>query len=169
MKTICQRNLLPSLMGGAWRWVFCLALTLVVGGCSKDNDDPESGDSTVLLQEGTDSRPTTWVLPDASLYELRMSVQVELGDTLANFQSSEDLMCAKINGQVRAVTSPCTTGGVIYYPLIILDDGQGGMVSLFYYCDCLHHIFTIGEWASFNSSAAPTGNSGIYRPCFTQE
>lgn len=144
------------------------ALTLAVGSCSKDNEDSETNGSSIV-QEGNDARPTQWILPDASLYELRMTVQVELGDTLVNFQSSEDLMCAKISGQVRAVTTPHETGGVIYYPLIIFDDGEGEMVSLFYYCDRLHRIFTIKDWAQFSASAAPTGDSGIYRPEFTKE
>jgi len=147
-----------------------LLIAFMAGSCGSDSDEPiiilPSTPSYLLA--ANDARPN-WTNPDASLYELRMSVQVELGDTLAAYQSSLDLMCATINGEVRAVTSPGETGGVIYYPLIIFDNGTGGTVSLSYYCDRLHRIYTITNWATFNVSAAPTGNSGIYRPCFTHE
>jgi hypothetical protein len=96
-----------------------------------------------------------------------MSVQVELGDTLAAYQSSQDLICATIGGEVRAVAQPNETGGVVYYPLIIFDNETGNTISLSYYCDQLHRIYTITNWAVFDPSAAPTGNSGIYRPKFT--
>ena len=142
------------------------ALTFMVGSC--DDDEPAIV-TPAYLKPGTDARPTDWTAPNAALYELRMSLQVELGDTLAAYQSSQDLMCATIDGEVRAVTSPHETGGIIYYPLIIMDNGTGGTVSLHYYCDRLHRIYTITNWATYNASAAPTGNSGIYRPCFTSE
>ena len=67
------------------------ALTFMVGSCS-DDDDPKP---KVLdyLQVGTDSRPTNWTFSDNRDYESRMTVQVELGDTLAAYQSSMDLYC----------------------------------------------------------------------------
>ena len=140
------------------------ALTFMVGSCS---DDDESTEPTEPIIE--DVRPTNWIAPDASLYELRMTVQVELGDTLAAYQGEQDLMCATIDGEVRAVTIPHKTGKTIYYPLFILDNRTGGTVSLHYYCDRLHRIYTITNWSNFTPSAAPTGKSGIYRPCFTNE
>ena len=146
--------------------VVLTALTFMVG-CSSD-DDMNQG-VPAYLQEGTDSRPTNWTSPNIADYEARMSVQVELGDTLAAYQSSLDLMCATIDDEVRAVTGPQVTGNVIYYPLIIFNNGDNKMVSLHYYCDRLHRIYTITNWAVFNTSAAPTGSSGLYRPCFTSE
>ncbi|MBR2192889.1 MAG: hypothetical protein IJ910_06230 [Bacteroidaceae bacterium] len=145
------------------------ALTFVVGSCSDDDESTEPTNETpAYLKPGTDARPT-WIAPNASLFELRMTVQVELGDTLAAYQSEQDLMCATIDGEVRAVTPPHKTGRAIYYPLFILDNRTGGTISLHYYCDRLHRIYTITNWANFAPSAAPTGESGIYRPCFTTE
>ncbi len=141
------------------------ALTFVVGSCGDDEPTPAT---PAYLQEGTDARPTTWIKPDYSLYELTMSVQVQLGDTLAAYQSSADLMCATINDDVRAVTSPMVNGPITYYPLIIGGNGGDKKVSLHYYCDRLHRIYTIHDWTLFNAAAAPMGNSGIYRPQFTQ-
>ena len=137
------------------------ALTFMVGSCGDEEITPAS------LQKGSDVRPTTWTIPDYSLFGLTMSVQVQLGDTLANYQSSQDLMCATINGEVRAATKPMVNGVTTYYPLSIAGNGEEQMVSLHYYCDRLHRIYTISNWAPFNASAAPTGDSGIYRPCFT--
>jgi len=149
------------------------ALTFMVGSCSDDDESTEPTEpiveTPVYLKPGTDVRPTNWIVPDASLFELRMTVQVELGDTLAAYQGEQDLMCATIDGEVRAVTLPHKTGRTIYYPLIILDNRTGGTVSLHYYCDRLHRIYTITNWSNFTPSAAPTGKSGIYRPCFTNE
>lgn len=142
------------------------ALTCMVGSCDKDET---TNVTPMYLQTGTDARPSNWTLPNASLYEFRMSVQVQLGDTLSYFQSSQDLMCATINGEIRAVTPPCNTGGIIYYPLIIFDNGTSSTVSLRYYCDRLRRIYTITNWSRFNATVAPTGNNGIYRPCFTAE
>lgn len=148
-------------------------LTFAVGSCSKDSDDVPGSDQpsgqSADLTSGTDVRPTeTWVTPSTELYELWMSVQVQLGDTLSDYQSSADMMCAIINGEVRAVTTPMSTNGVIYYPLSIGDNGDERMVSLSYYCDRLHRIYTITNWTLFDTSVPPTGESGIYRPRFAQ-
>ena len=154
-------------------YLLLTALTLVVGGCSSsdDNDEqrPEEPQTPAYLTPGTDQRPVDWTFSDDGRFELRMSVQVELGDTLAAYQSSQDLMCATIDGEVRAVTPPCVTSGIVYYPLIIFDHAMGKTVSLRYYCDKLHRIYTISNWATFNPSAAPTGTVGFYRPRFTAE
>lgn len=141
------------------------ALTFMVGSCGDDEVTP----AVSYLQTGSDQRPTDWTEPNYSLYGLTMSVQVQLGDTLAKYQSSQDLMCATINGEVRAVATPMETGGEVYFPLSIASNGEDQMVSLRYYCDRLHRIYTIQDWAIFNASAAPTGNNGIYRPCFTKQ
>ena len=132
-------------------------------GCGSDDEITPAS-----LQQGSDARPTTWVAPDNnSLFDLPpMSVQVQLGDTLAAYQSSADLMCATINGEVRAVTPPMSNMGIVYYPLTIVGNSNEQMVSLHYYCDRLHRIYTIENWAQFDPSAAPTGDSGIYRLMF---
>ena len=149
------------------------ALTFMVGSCSDDDESTEPTEpiveTPVYLKPGTDVRPINWIAPDASLFELRMTVQVELGDTLAAYQGEQDLMCATIDGEVRAVTIPHKTGKTIYYPLFILDNRTGGTVSLHFYGAPPPRIYTITNWSNFTPSAAPTGKSGIYRPCFTNE
>ena len=140
------------------------ALAFMAWGCSSDEDV-----TPAWLQQGSDARPTTWTAPDYSLYELTMSLQVQLGDALAAYQSNADLMCATVNGEVRAVTPPMSNMGIVYYPLTIVGNSNNQMVSLHYYCDRLHRIYTINNWAQFDPSTIPTGESGIYRPRFTGE
>lgn len=149
-----------GLFGVSLMFLFCAVLVV---GCGSDDPTPS------FLQTSTATRPTTWTVPDYTQYEFRMSVQVQLGDTLSNFQSSDDLMCAMIDGEVRAVTAPLSTGGIIYYPLIIAGHGNEQVISLYYYCAQLQRIYTLLNWTNFNASAAPTGTSGLYRPCFTTE
>ena len=155
--------------------IMLAALAFMVGGCGSDSDDGidtggnKEPEPTVYeyLTPGTDQRPD-WRAPDYSLYGgITMAVQVQLADTLAAFQSTDDLMCAKINNEVRAVTAPLTTNGVVYYPLSIAGEGSGVAVSLHYYCDKLHRIFNIENWAVFDTSTKPTGESSMYRPRFT--
>lgn len=152
------------------------ALAFVAGACGSD-DDPENDNGngngepnrpvSEYLTPGNDQRPN-WTAPDYSLYGgITMAVQVQLGDTLTFFQSGNDLMCAQIDNEVRAVTPPLVTNDVTYYPLSIAGDGTGQDVSLLYYCDRLHRIFTIKKWATFDVSTQPTGESSLYRPCFT--
>ena len=140
------------------------ALTLVVGSCKSDEElQPPT---PAYLTEGTASRPT-WTVPVKS-YEFYMTVQVQLGDTLANFQSVGDLMCAIIDGEVRTATGPANTAGVVYFPLTIGSNDTSGTVTLQYYCERLHRIYSITNWATFDPSAKPIGEDGIYRPCFTE-
>ena len=142
-------------------------LTLVVGACSSDGDGAESPHASLLLS-GNDERPATWFLPDYSLFEMTMSVQVQLGDTLVYFQSDEDQMCATIGGEVRAVTGALTTGDVACFPLVIAGGSDDESVSLCYYCARLHRIYMLNDWATFDSATVPTGTSGIYRPKFVE-
>lgn len=147
-------------------------LAFVVGSCNSDDDSngsvilPPSSSVPDYLKEGTDARPY-WVAPDDRLFESMMSLQVQLGDTLVNYQSANDLICATIDDEVRAVTGPQTTAGEVYYPLSIYSDGRAVTIALRYYCDRLHRIYTITNWATFDPSCAPLGDDGIYRPKFT--
>ena len=51
------------------------ALTFMVGSCSDDDESTEPTIETpAYLKPGTDVRPTNWIAPDASLFELRMTV-----------------------------------------------------------------------------------------------
>ena len=148
------------------------ALALVATGCGSDSDSeptpaPTPEPEPTYLTPGSDERPTTWLQPTTADYELWMSLQVQLGDELADYQSAADLVCATIKGQVRAATSPMTTGDVVYFPLTIGSDEGDQTVTLQYYCDRLHRIYTIANWAAFKEGIAPIGESGIYRPRFT--
>lgn len=160
------RKIIPMLM--------LAALASMAGACGSDDDDDAGGANgsgrpvAEYLTPGTDQRPA-WAAPDYTLYGgITMAVQVQLADTLAHYQSGSDLMCAMIDGEVRAVARPLTTGGIVCYPLSIAGDGTGQTVSLHYYCDQLHRIFTIAAWAIFDPSAKPTGESRVYRLRFTE-
>lgn len=144
-------------------------LTLVVSACSSDGDgDSAESPYAFLLKEGTEERPATWAVPDYSLFEMTMAVQVQLGDTLAHYQSDGDLMCATINGEVRAVAVPETTGDETFFSLVVAGGSDDEQVSLCYYCARLHRIYVLSDWATFDAAAAPTGTSGIYRPEFVR-
>ena len=147
--------------------LIAVAITTAFQACSSDNE-PEGPVVPDYLTVGTDQRPINWQTPDYRQFELTMSLQVQLGDTLVNFQSNQDLMCVVINNEVRAVTEPKSTLGEVYFPLVIAGNGNEGAMTLSYYCDRLHRIYSIPNWGTFNPSIAPSGNSGIYRPEFTK-
>ena len=146
--------------------LLAVAVTISFQACSSD-DDPKPPVVPEYLTVGTDQRPLNWQAPDYWQFELTMSLQVQLGDTLVNFQSERDLMCVTIDNEVRAVTGPESTLGEVYFPLTIAGDGSEGAMTLNYYCDNLHRIYTIPNWGTFNPSMAPSGESDIYRPKFT--
>jgi len=64
--------------------------------------------------------------------------------------------------------APMVPMTVDYFPLVIAGNGNEGAMTLSYYCDRLHRIYSIPNWSTFNPSIAPSGNSGIYRPEFTK-
>ena len=144
--------------------ILLTALTIMVGGCSSEDEltPPELSS----LTSGTDERPN-WTQPK-EVFEHTMSVQVQLGDTLVNFQSKQDLMCATIDDEIRAATGPLETGGVTYFPLTIGSNDASGTITLKYYCDRLHRIFVLKYWSTFYSSAETIGEDGIYRPKFIE-
>ena len=130
--------------------ILLTALTIMVGGCSSEDEltPPELSS----LTSGTDERPN-WTQPK-EVFEHTMSVQVQLGDTLVNFQSKQDLMCATIDDEIRAATGP--------------SNDASGTITLKYYCDRLHRIFVLKYWSTFYSSAETIGEDGIYRPKFIE-
>ena len=147
-------------------YMFVLTALAFAASCSSDDDDTTGG-TTTGLAEGDATRPTTWTAPNYALFELTMSVQVQLGDKLADYQSSQDLVCATINDEVRAVAGPQVTGDVTYFPLVIAGNGADRAIALHYYCDRLHRIFTLSNWTTFDQSTPPTGESTLYYPNFT--
>lgn len=148
-----------------------LVATLLLGACSSSDDDESNEKNGISMtpKEGTDTRPS-WVAPsDASwLDEWPMSVQIGVQSELLPYVSSEDLMCAMLNGEVRAVSNLKETGGQYYFMLPILGNSGDGFVTLKYYCDKLHRIFTVTDWKEFDSTIQPTDQGTPYEvPFFT--
>ena len=145
------------------------ALALLAWGCSSDDDgttkEPTPPTPTEI-SSGTDVRPS-WQVPNYNLYEQIMSVDVQLQDTLAKYASTEDLLCATIGNEVRGVAVAVQNGNQWKFPLAIGSNEAGVAVSLSYYCDKLHRIFTI-EWTRFDASMAPSGQGSLYQPKFVK-
>ena len=139
-----------------------LAILPFVLGCGSDDDEPNPTDmKKELLTVGNASRPE-WTAPDYTLFELPMSVQFRLQDLFDEYVSDNDLLCAFINDEVRAVTSPEDSEGQIYFPLVIAANPGESMVSIAYYCDQLHRIYTITDWHKFDTGMPPTNNGEPY-------
>lgn len=149
--------------------ILMAALTLMVWSCSSTDDEPRkpeeetSQDTTVVIQPANDERPA-WQAPDYARYEQTMSVFLHLQSELVPYASSSDVLCATISGDVRGIANfdADNTGFV----LIIAGDSSDEIISLSYYCDRLHRLFTLTNWASFDSAMAPMGTGGLYTPIF---
>ena len=144
------------------------ALALLAWGCSSDDGTTKkpTPPTPTELPSGTDVRPS-WQVPNYNLYEQIMSVAVQLQDTLVKYASTEDLLCATIGNEVRGVAVAVQNGNQWKFPLTIGSNEAGVAVSLSYYCDKLHRIFTT-QWTSFDATVAPTGEGGIYVPKFVE-
>jgi len=140
------------------------ALAFMAWGCSSGEDElqPQSSE----IPAGTDVRPS-WQDPNYDLFEQVMNVEVQLQDTLNPYVSKNDLLCATIGGEVRAMSAPRQVGDVWVAQLTVASNNAGVAVELSYYCDKLHRIFTI-PWTTFDASVAPTGTDGIYKPEFVK-
>ncbi len=147
-----------------------LVATLLLGACSSSDDEESNNNGTgAIPTAGTDERPS-WVVPSNGdlLGEWPMSVQIGIQSELLPYVSQADLMCAVLGGEVRAVSSLKETGGQSYFMLPILGNSGEGFVTLKYYCDKLHRIFTVSEWKEFDSSIQPTDQGTPYVvPFFT--
>ena len=138
------------------------ALAFMAWGCSSDSDESRP----IGILEGTDVRPA-WTAPNYDLYEQTMSVDVLLQDTLVQYVSEQDLLCATINNEVCGVATAQQMDNQWLFPLTLGSNETGVMVGLSYYCDKLHRIFSI-NWTQFDASVAPTGTEGIYKPKFVE-
>ena len=142
-----------------------LAILPLAWGCGSDDDDPIEPQKPTdkQLTVGNDERPTSW--EDSINYnnfELTMAVQFRLQDVLNEYVSGQDLLCALIGDEVRAVTAPEISEGQIYFPLVIAATSNESMVSIAYYCDKLKRIFTIDNWHRFDTSLPPLDNGEPY-------
>ena len=145
-----------------------VALAFMATGCSSSDDqdnNPPKPQDTIIVEPGSDARPD-WVAPSAEDYEQNMNVYLTLQDELQSYITENDLICAKIDGEVRGVTAPRQDEGDWLIPLIVFSNGAAP-IQLSYYCDRLHRIFTT-DWTTFDATVAPTGSGGIYRPVFVK-
>lgn len=149
------------------------ALALVAWGCSSGDEEettkkPDLNEMNMrpALSAGTDERPA-WQTPNYDSYGQTMTVEVTLQDTLQGYASAADLMCATIDGEVRGVATPEQMDGTWRFSLIVASNGAGANVSLSYYCDRLHRIFTT-SWTTFDATTVPVGLGGIYQPEFVK-
>ena len=146
-----------------------LSATLLFTACSSSDDNdtkPVEAIDPTVPQPGTDAQPT-WTAPDISLFGGdSMTVQVALQDELLPYASNEDLMCAKLNGEVRAVSNLYESYGQIHFRLAIYGSSSEGAVTLCYYCQKLSRIFTVENWKNFDASLAPTEEGTPYVPTF---
>jgi hypothetical protein len=138
------------------------ALAFLAWGCSSD-DLPLTKKE---IPAGTDVRPT-WQATNYDLYELTMSVDVLLQDTLVKYASTEDLLCATINNEVCGVAAAEQVDDQWLFPLTVGSNDASAMVNLSYYCEKLHRIYTI-NWTTFDASVSPTVSEGIYKPEFVE-
>lgn len=146
------------------------ALALLAWGCSSDDGGSptpttQKPDETIVIEPGTDARPN-WVAPGDNNYEQTMNVYLTLQDQLLPYISENDMICAKIDGEVRGVAVPRQDEGDWLISLIVFSNGAAP-IQLSYYCDKLHRIFTI-DWTTFDATVAPTGTEGIYKPTFVK-
>ncbi len=145
------------------------ALTFLVMGCSKADDDPgavDPGKKKQTIEAGTDARPN-WEGPDYDLFEQYMAIDVLLQDTLAPYASEQDLMAAMIDNEVRAVSPASQVGEQWMFSLVVASNESNVPIRLSYYCDKLHRIFTI-NWINFDATLPPIGKGDIYQPAFVK-
>ena len=145
------------------------ALAFMATGCSSGDDQtsntPPMPPGAAVIEAGTDARPD-WVAPNHLDYEQNMNVYLTLQDELQPYLSENDLICAKIDGEVRGVAVPRKDEGDWLISLFVFSNGAA-TVELSYYCDQLHRIFTT-DWTTFDADVSPTGTGGIYRPIFVK-
>lgn len=152
-----------------------VALASMAMGCST-NDEQEANiaptpppaatpSDTTFIEPGSDVRPN-WTAPSDRNFEQVMNVYLMLQDQLQPYISENDMICAKIDGEVRGVTVPRQDESDWLINLIIFSNGAAP-IQLSYYCDSLHRIFTT-DWTTFDATVAPTGQGGIYQPKFVE-
>ncbi len=135
-----------------------LAAFALMWSCSSDDDDPEVVDpvnfTETQLTPGNDERPS-WTKPDYRQFQQTMTVQVRLQEALSSYITAQDLLCAKVDSVIGAVTVPNESETGYYFPLSIATDKGDAMISIHYYCDSLHRIFSIENWRRYDESASP--------------
>ena len=119
---------------------------------------------------GNDERPD-WAshVIDYSQWTYSMPVVVGVQELLADSVSVNDMICAVINGEIRAWdNAPQTWEKTIKFALNIAGEANNGMVTLKYYSAKLHRIFTVENWLTFNENTPPTDGGKPYFPEFVK-
>lgn len=135
-------------------------VAITFSACGNDDTQSDMPKTETWTTIGNDVRPQ-WTSPVYGNYETTMSVQVTPEDTLRKYFSSGDLVAAFIQNETRAVATPDSTLGVTYFPLVIAGTGESLDITLKYYCDKLHRIFTVENWKTFNANISPTDDKGV--------
>ena len=146
---------------------FSVALLSLLS-CSSGDEPSATTPSTEVkpLEQGTDQRPL-WQSPNYDAYEMTMSVEIHLQDTLQAYASTNDLLCATVGDEVRGIALPRQVGDEWLFPLTVGSNEGNIALTLSYYCERLHRIFTT-PWTKIDASAMPIGEGGIYEPKFLQ-
>ena len=135
-----------------------LAAFTLMWSCSSDDDDSGVVEPVIVtdnqLTPGNDARPS-WTKPDYTQFLQNMTVQVRLQETLSSYITSQDLLCAKLGDQIGAVAVPNESEIGYYFPLSTATNKSDVMVSIHYYCDSLHRIFSIENWRKYDESISP--------------
>jgi len=149
--------------GGRILLVLALIACIMASSCSSDDDD-----APVIqkFEMGTTARPN-WQMPNFDNYEQTMTVMILLQDTLCEYASQDDILCAQIGNEVRGLASLEQYKDRWVASITVGSNEAGQMVTLSYYCTNLRRIFTT-EWTSFDANLKPTGEGSVYQPLFVK-
>jgi len=144
------------------------ALAFMAWGCSNSEEEEDyATPAPQVVKLEVSERPLWYELaPNFDQYGQYMKVEVRLQDALQSYASAADLMSATIDGQVRGVSEPKQVDGRWVFSLFVASNEDNVNISLSYYCDKLHCIYTLSNWATFDASIVPLGTGGIYEPTF---
>jgi hypothetical protein len=175
-----KKNRISQVLAG----VAVMAALLLATACSSDDStsttpeptpdipvvDPMEERVKACLAPGDEARPS-WAM-DNSLYdeyEQTMAVKVVPQTFLQDYISDDDLLCATIGDQVRAVSNAEKTNGKYYFALVVAGNGNEGKVTLSYYCSKLKRIYTAKDWVNFNMDLTPSALGEPFEVVFYED
>ena len=148
-----------------------LSATLLFGtSCSNsDNDEAQQEMPGIAVSERPDWDQTA---VDYTRYDNEMPVVIGIQSALAQYASAKDMMRATISGETRAWNSQPLEWEMEdgtasrKFSLNIAGNAGDGAITLEYYCDQLHRIFTVSNWRNYDASTSPTEKGQPYVPMF---
>ena len=151
-----------------------LFATLLFGAScsSSDNDEAQKEMPGAAVSERPDWDQTA---VDYTRYDNEMPVVIGIQSELAQYVSEKDIMRATIGGETRAWNSQPleweTEDGTASrkFALSIAGNAGDGAITLEYYCDQLHRIFTVSNWRNYDASTSPTEKGQPYVPIFYEK